>query len=81
MRQLFVAAAFAAFVVLTGWAQAGKVEVKGPHICCKQCVTIAKGILAKVDGVIRRQRRQQGQDHDLHGQGRQGRRGRRQGPV
>jgi copper chaperone CopZ len=32
-------------------ATAEKVEVKGPHICCKQCVKIVGGILAKVDGV------------------------------
>lgn len=29
----------------------GKVEVKGPHICCGQCVKIATKILAKVEGV------------------------------
>lgn len=29
----------------------GKVEVKGPHICCKQCVNVATGILGKVAGV------------------------------
>jgi copper chaperone CopZ len=32
-------------------AAAGKVEVKGPHICCKQCVKIVGGILSKVEGV------------------------------
>jgi copper chaperone CopZ len=32
-------------------ATAGKVEVKGPHICCKQCVNIVGGILGKVEGV------------------------------
>ena len=25
--------------------------VKGPHICCKQCINVAKKILSKVDGV------------------------------
>jgi copper chaperone CopZ len=34
-----------------GSANAGSVEVKGPHICCGQCVNIAKKILAKVEGV------------------------------
>jgi|SRR5581483_9148814 len=28
-----------------------KVEVKGPHICCGQCVKVAEGLLAKIDGV------------------------------
>jgi copper chaperone CopZ len=32
-------------------AVAGKVEVKGPHICCKQCVKVVAGILKKVDGI------------------------------
>jgi copper chaperone CopZ len=33
--------------------QAGNkaVEVKGPHICCKQCVNVVNSILKKVDGV------------------------------
>jgi hypothetical protein len=34
-----------------GQSFADKVEVKGPHICCPQCVSVAKGLLAKVDGV------------------------------
>jgi hypothetical protein len=52
MRQLFIAtAAVVGLVLAAGLAEAGKVEVKGPHLCCKQCVTIAGGILAKVDGV------------------------------
>jgi copper chaperone CopZ len=38
-------------VVLVGSAVASDVEVKGPHICCKQCVKVVEGILAKVDGV------------------------------
>jgi copper chaperone CopZ len=29
----------------------GAVEVKGPHLCCKQCVKVASEILKKVDGV------------------------------
>src|SRR5580692_1999748 len=28
-----------------------KVEVKGPHLCCKQCVNVSVGLLKKVDGV------------------------------
>ena len=52
MRQLFVAAALSATLVLiTGLAHAGKVEVKGPHLCCPQCVKIVAATLAKVDGV------------------------------
>ena len=30
---------------------ASGVEVKGPHICCKQCVSVVGKILEKVDGV------------------------------
>lgn len=52
MRQLFVMTALViSFTLANGLAQAGKVEVKGPHICCKQCVGVVGGILAKVDGV------------------------------
>src|SRR5437764_14746314 len=52
MRSMFslVLAGLAA-VVLTGAVAASDVEVKGPHICCGQCVKVAKGILAKVEGV------------------------------
>lgn len=32
-------------------ADNAKIEVKGPHICCKQCVKVVGGILGKVDGV------------------------------
>ena len=32
-------------------ANANDVEVKGPHICCKQCVNVAKKILSTVEGV------------------------------
>jgi periplasmic mercuric ion binding protein len=53
MRQLFVAAvataALAAFAATP--AQAGKVEVKGLHICCPQCEKGITTILGKVDGV------------------------------
>ncbi|HXG08750.1 MAG TPA: heavy metal-associated domain-containing protein [Gemmataceae bacterium] len=52
MRQLFVAvAAIAGLGLLTGLTQAGKVEVKGAHLCCNQCVKIVGATLAKVDGV------------------------------
>ena len=30
---------------------ASDVEVKGPHICCRQCVSVVNKVLAKVDGV------------------------------
>jgi copper chaperone CopZ len=30
---------------------AGNVEVKGPHICCKQCVNVVGKLLEKVEGV------------------------------
>jgi copper chaperone CopZ len=49
---------FAVVVVLVGLGAlqaepvgGKKVEVKGPHICCKQCVKVVGGILEKVDGV------------------------------
>jgi len=53
MRQLFVTtvAAVVAAGLWAGQAQAGKVEVKGPHVCCKQCVTIVEGFMGKVEGV------------------------------
>src|SRR5262249_18203918 len=53
MRQLFVAAvATAALAVLAAApAQAGKVEVKGLHICCGQCEKGITTILGKIDGV------------------------------
>ena len=40
-------------IVLMSAAQvaADSVEVKGPHICCKQCVNVAEGLLSKVAGV------------------------------
>jgi periplasmic mercuric ion binding protein len=37
--------------LVAGPALADNVELKGPHICCKQCVKIAEGLLKKVDGV------------------------------
>ena len=53
MRQWFVAiAAVIGLVGLSaGTLQAGKVEVKGAHLCCQQCVKTAGGVLGKVDGV------------------------------
>ena len=52
MRQLTVLIV-ALFVLALGAGQvcAEKVELKGPHICCGQCVKIAQGLLSKVDGV------------------------------
>jgi periplasmic mercuric ion binding protein len=51
MRQLLVAAV----VVLTlGVVQARaeeRVDFKGPHICCKQCVKAVAGILKDVEGI------------------------------
>jgi len=32
-------------------AGATKVEVKGPHLCCGQCVKVANGLLQKVEGL------------------------------
>ncbi len=52
MRYVFgIVLAGLAVVGLAGQGAASEVEVKGPHICCKQCVKIVGGILAKVDGV------------------------------
>ncbi len=53
MRQwvLATAALTAAVAWGVGTAQAGKVEVKGAHVCCPNCVKAIKGVLAKVDGV------------------------------
>jgi copper chaperone CopZ len=33
------------------YAGADTVEVKGPHLCCGQCVKVAQGLLANIDGV------------------------------
>jgi copper chaperone CopZ len=35
----------------SGAAYAGKVEVKGAHVCCPACVKAVTGALSKVDGV------------------------------
>jgi copper chaperone CopZ len=50
MRQLFLASVFSVLIGL-GAAQAGKVEISGAHLCCKQCRDLATKILGKVDGV------------------------------
>jgi hypothetical protein len=53
MRQLFVVtlAVVAGLALAAGPSLAGQVEVKGVHLCCNQCVKVAGGILAKVEGV------------------------------
>ena len=53
MRQVFMAmfAGLAVTVLSAAQALAGTVEVKGPHICCMQCVNVVGTILGKVDGV------------------------------
>ena len=53
MRQwvLATAALIAAVAWGAGTAQAGKVEIKGAHICCPKCVAAIGGVLKKVDGV------------------------------
>ncbi len=53
MRHLFtvILAGLAVVALSAAQAAADSVEVKGPHICCKQCVNIAEGLLAKVAGV------------------------------
>ena len=49
---VLAAAAFVAAVALgAGTARAGKVEVKGAHLCCPKCVKAATATLSKVDGV------------------------------
>jgi copper chaperone CopZ len=40
-----------AFLGASQGAGGVKVEVKGPHICCKQCISVVGKILGKVDGV------------------------------
>lgn len=50
MRQLFVAT-IAVVGLCASQVQAGKVEVSGVHLCCKQCVDNANKALSKVDGV------------------------------
>jgi copper chaperone CopZ len=52
MRKFAVVIAALALGVLTaGHVAADSVEVKGPHICCKQCVGAVGKILGGVDGV------------------------------
>jgi copper chaperone CopZ len=53
MRHLFTMLSAGLAVVLMSAAQAAadSVEVKGPHICCKQCVNVVEKILSKIDGV------------------------------
>lgn len=52
MRYLFgVVLTGLAAVVLAGPAAASDVEVKGPHICCGQCVKVVGKLLGKVEGV------------------------------
>lgn len=53
MRQWVLAATALAAVAVwgAGTAQAGKVEIKGAHVCCGNCVKAITGILTKVDGV------------------------------
>ncbi len=53
MRNLFVVPiiGFAVAVLSAGPATADSVEVKGPHICCQQCVNVVGKLLGKVDGV------------------------------
>jgi copper chaperone CopZ len=50
----FLAAAVATVALAglaIGQARAEKVEIKGAHICCGNCVKAAKEVLGKVDGV------------------------------
>jgi copper chaperone CopZ len=52
--RLFCAVLVAGLAGSAVWAaqgQGGKVEVKGPHICCKTCINVVGKILGKVDGV------------------------------
>ena len=49
MRKLFLSVV--ALFAVVGFAAASNVEVKGPHICCKQCVNVVGKILEKVEGV------------------------------
>ncbi|MBM3995668.1 MAG: hypothetical protein FJ303_16175 [Planctomycetes bacterium] len=44
-------AGIAAVLLVAGSAAASDVELKGPHICCPQCVNAVKKILSGVDGV------------------------------
>jgi hypothetical protein len=52
MRSCVLAAALVACVAWgSGTAQAGKVEIKGAHVCCPVCAKTITGVLSKVDGV------------------------------
>ncbi len=53
MRYLFslLSAGVAVVALSAGQALASEVVVKGPHICCGQCVKVVGKILEKVDGV------------------------------
>jgi copper chaperone CopZ len=51
MRPLVSVLAGLAVLGFFGQAAASDVEVKGPHICCKQCVGAVQKILDKVEGV------------------------------
>ena len=47
----YLLAGIAVAVLSVGQAFASDVEVKGPHICCGNCVKVVKNLLSKVDGV------------------------------
>ena len=53
MRNVFamLLAGMAVALLCAGQAVADSVEVKGPHICCQQCVKVVGKILAGVEGV------------------------------
>lgn len=53
MRHVFAFSVMALSVSLLSASEDAevKVEVKGPHICCKQCINVVGKILGKVDGV------------------------------
>jgi len=53
MRKLFLAmvATIAVAGLCAGRADAGKVEVKGVHVCCGACANAIKAAVGKVDGV------------------------------
>jgi len=53
MRQFFalLCTGLATAVLCADQAGTNKVEMKGPHICCKQCVSVVGSILGKVEGV------------------------------
>jgi len=53
MRKFFavLCTGLATAVLCADEAATKKVEMKGPHICCKQCANVVGSILKKVDGV------------------------------